>query len=155
MNERVVEILVFIMNQIRGNKSKLNKLEVLSQDLLNRGYSQNEISSAFSWLFERIRNDIEEIVKNTGTQSDFTFRVLHDLESMILSPEAYGYLLQLKELDLLDDFDVEQAIERAVMIGTPYVDLEEMKSIVASILSQQSGQFNGSYLFNPSTSTIH
>lgn len=155
MNERVVEILVFIMNQIRGNKANLSKLEVISKDLLSKGYSQNEISSAFSWLFEKIRNNYEEILRNTEASHEFSFRVLHDLETMIISPPAYGYLLQLKELGIFDDLDIEQAIERAMMIGTSPVDLEEIKAIAAFILAQQSNSGNGSYFVNNQSPLVH
>ena len=155
MNERVVEILVFIMNQIRGNKANLTKLEVISKDLLNKGYSQNEISSAFSWLFEKIQNNFEEILKNTEASHEYSFRVLHDLETMILSPKAYGYLLQLKELGIFDDIDIEQAIERAMLLGTATVDLEEVKSIVAYILALQSQGGNGNYFVNNHSQLVH
>lgn len=155
MNERVVEILVFIMNQIRGNKANLSKLELISEDLLNKGYSQNEISSAFSWLFERIRNNFEEILKNTEECHEFSFRILHDLETMIISPEGYGYLLQLKELGIFDDLDIEQAIERAMLLGTGAIDTEEMKAIAAYILAQQSSGGNGSYFVDNSSPLVH
>lgn len=155
MNERVVEILVFIMNHIRGDKSNLNNLELLSQDLLSKGYSQNEISSAFSWLFERIRNNFEEIVKNEGPGNAYAFRVLHELEAMMLTPAAHGYLLQLKELEILDEFDMEQAIERAMLMGNATIDLAEVKEIVASILAQGFSGMNGSYFIQNDSSVIH
>lgn len=155
MNERVVEILVFIMNQIRGNKNNLARLELISRDLLNKGYSQNEISSAFSWLFERIKSDFEEILRDTDVHSEHAFRILHDLEAMILTPQAYGYLIQLKELGILDDFDIEQAIERAMLLGAATVDVEEIKAIAAYLLAQQSGGGNGPYFINPNSQMVH
>ena len=155
MNERVVEILVFIMNQIRGNKANLSKLDLISRDLLSKGYSQNEISSAFSWLFEKIRNNFQEILINTDESHEFSFRILHDLETMIISPQAFGYLLQLKELGIFDDLDIEQAIERAMLLGTGTIDSEEMKAIAAYILAQQSSGGNGSYFVENNSPLVH
>ena len=154
MNERVVEILVYIMNQIRNKKDALNQLDLLSQDLLSRVYTENEISSAFSWLMERIGSDTDELVKHTGPVSSFSFRVLHELEQMIIAPEAFGYLLQMKELNLLDDYDIEQVIERAVMLGTSQVDIVGIKAIVASVLSQDQ-PFSDGFLFQDDAPTIH
>jgi len=145
MNDRVVEILVFLMSKIRSRKSNLHKLELLSENLLTRGYSQNEISSAFSWLFERIEDDLEEIVKFNGAGNNQSFRILHDMESLLISPEAYGYLIQLRELRLIDDADIEQVIERVMMVGTSRVNTEEIKIIVASLLSQDDGGFKGQF----------
>lgn len=154
MNERVVEILVYIMSQIRGRNGNLNELEVISQDLLNRGYSQNDISSAFSWLLEKFKNNIEEIVKNSGPTSAFSFRILHELEQMIITPEAYGYVLQLKALELLDDFDVEQIIERTMMLGTTHIDIPQIKAIIASVISQNNGSFESDVLSTDDDSPV-
>ncbi len=154
MNERVVEILVYIMNHIRNKKGNLNQLEVLSQDLLNKGYTENEISSAFTWLMEKIGGGFDEILKQTSPVSSFSFRVLHDLEQMIISPEAYGYLIQMKELGLLDDFDVEQVIERAVMLGSSQIDIWAIKAIIASVLFQDQSFGQGFYT-DDENPTIH
>ena len=155
MNERVVEILVYIMDQIQSNKASLNQLEAFSQDLLNRGYTQNEISSAFSWLIEKIQSNFDEVVHNEGPISSFSFRVLHELEQMVISPEAYGYILQLKELGLLDDTGVEQVIERAMMIGATQLDLFEIKSIVATVISPQMGMLGGGLFLSDDEPMIH
>ncbi len=154
MNERVVEILVYIMNQIRNRKGDLNQLDLLSRDLLNRGYTENEISSAFTWLMEKMGSEVEELVKHSGPVSSFSFRVLHELEQMIITADAYGYLLQMKELGLIDDFDMEQVIERAVMLGSTRVDLQTIKAIVASVLSYDR-PFNDGFLFHDDAPTIH
>ncbi len=156
MNERVVEILVFIVNQIREDREFLSNLDLLSEDLLDKGYSQNEITSAFSWLLDRTDADFEEILKNVNPESGFSFRVLHDLEAMIISPEAYGYLLQLKSLDLLDDFEIECIIERSMMLGSSEVDLIEIKPIVASILAQTNRGSTANYeMIESAGATIH
>ncbi|MCG3119161.1 MAG: Protein Smg [bacterium] len=134
MNERVVEILVYIMNEMRGERTALNHLEVISRDLQQRGYTENEISSAFSWLYERYQNENEELVRHTGPTLPGSFRVLHDMERIVIAPAGYGYLLQLKHLGILDDAEVEQVIERAMMIGATRLSEEAIKSIVASTL---------------------
>ncbi len=154
MNERVVEILVYIMNQLRSKKGNLNQLELLSRDLLDRGYTENEISSAFSWLMERIESGYEELVRQTAPASSFSFRVLHELEQMIILPEAYGFLLQMKALGLLDDFDVEQVIERAVMLGSSKVDVPAIKAIIASVLAQDL-PFDDGFFSDAEAPTIH
>ncbi len=51
MQERIVEIILFLVNELRSNK-RLSDVDVSS--LTRDGYTQSEISSAFSWLFERL-----------------------------------------------------------------------------------------------------
>jgi uncharacterized protein Smg (DUF494 family) len=155
MNERVVEILVYIMSEIHGTKQVTTKLDVLSRDLLQRGYTENEISSAFSWLFDRYRADFEELIRNTGPLLNNSFRILHDLERMIITPAAHGYLLQLRALGILDDGEIEQIIERAMMMGGSRIDENEIKALIASTLFNTSGTPEGSFLFFELSKTIH
>ena len=155
MNERVVEILVYIMNEMRGEKAAPDHLELLSRDLLQRGYTENEISSAFSWLYERYQNENEELVRHTGPTLPGTFRVLHDLERIVIAPEGYGYLLQLKHLSILNDAEIEQVIERAMMLGATRLPEEAIKSLVASTLFNLEGMNDGAFFVFEDNAVVH
>jgi len=155
MNERVVEILAYIMSEIRSDSQATTKLEMLSRDLLQRGYTENEISSAFSWLFDRYRADFEELVRNSGPTLVNAFRILHDLERMVITPAAHGYLLQLRALGILDDAEIEMIIERAMMMGGARIDENHIKSLIASTLFNPPGMPEGSFLFFDFSRTIH
>ncbi len=139
MNERVVEILAYIMTEMGGNQSQPDKLEVISRDLLQRGYTQHEISFAFSWLFERYNGETEELMRNTGVTLASSFRILHEAERMVIAREAFGYLLQLKQLRLLNDVQIEFVIERAMMSGLHRVSEAEIKALVAAVLFSPDG----------------
>ncbi len=145
MNERVVEILILIMSEIKRNRKNGKNLEVLSKDLIQRGYTENEISSAFSWLLNRLNSESEELVENQRPTSNRSFRLLHEIERSIISTEAYGYIIQLKELGIIDEMDVEQTLERAMMLGTSQVGVSDIKSIVASILFNPENFNDGVY----------
>jgi len=133
MNERVVEILIFLMQEIRENRRGMEHIDGISKDLVQQGYTENEINAAFSWLFERFESDTEKIY---ASKKDFrlqSYRVLHDVEKLVISTEAYGYILQLQRLSLIDQSDVEQIIERAMMLGGGRIGINDIKSIVASM----------------------
>ncbi len=129
MQERIVEIILFLVNELRSNK-RLNDVDV---SLLTRdGYTQSEISSAFSWLFERISagKSVTDITSGDGT----SHRILNDAEKMVFESQAYGYLIQCQQLGLLNNIDVETIIERIMMAGFTAVGLPEIKSFVAGYL---------------------
>jgi len=153
MNDRVVEILVYIMTEIRGQKSDPDKLELISRDLLQRGYSQHEISFAFSWLFERYRGESEEVF-GISPASRGSFRVLHELEKAVITPEAYGYLLQLKQLRLVSDAELENIIERAMMAGVVHVSEVDIKALAAAVLFSPEGMRDKAFVLDAS-SLIH
>jgi uncharacterized protein Smg (DUF494 family) len=155
MNERVVEILVYIMNEMQGEKPVQNHLEIISRDLLQRGYTENEISSAFSWLYERYHSENEELVRLVGPTLPGAYRVLHDLERIVISPEGYGYLLQLKHLGILDDADIELVIERAMMLGATRLPAEAIKALVAATLFNLEGASDGAFFMFEDNAVVH
>ncbi len=139
MQEKIVEILIYLIGEIRKNTPITDiDLSVLSQ----RGYSTTEISTAFNWLFEKISHG-ENIVTETGEISSTSHRVLHDAERMVITSEAYGYMIQLRELGLISDMDIEVIIDRIMMSGYPTVDGEEIKSHVAALLAENDDSLNG------------
>jgi len=157
MNERVVEILVYIMSEIKDREGKLNKIDSISKELLQKGYTEGEINAAFSWLFEKLKLNTEEILQETDPHLSGSFRILHDAEKAVITPKAYGYLIQLKELGLIDLSEMEQIIERAMIIGSNSVDEEEMKTIVASLLfdSDYLNNIDSSFLIMDKQDIIH
>jgi len=134
MNERVVEILVYLMSQIRENNGGTEGIDGMSKELLSQGYTENEINAAFSWLFEKIQMDQKEILGESSNELHNSFRVLHEAEKLVIRPQAQGYLIQLKELGIITESDMEQIIERAMMLGVNAVSAEDIKSIVVSLL---------------------
>ncbi|MFQ5772757.1 MAG: DUF494 family protein [bacterium] len=155
MNERVVEILLYIMSEIRRSSDESKQLELLSKDLIKKGYTECEISSAFSWLLTRLQNESEEIVQNQGPTLHNSFRLLHEIEHSIISTEAYGYIIQLKELGIINELDVEQILERAMMLGSTKVHIEDIKSIVAAMIFSPEGYGMGPYILFEDNSEIH
>ncbi|RKY64697.1 MAG: hypothetical protein DRQ08_07160 [Candidatus Latescibacterota bacterium] len=129
MHQRILEIVVFLADELNRRGGELKDIAKLSDDLRRQGYTENEISAALSWLFERL----EEGRRWEGTTYSGV-RVLHEVERRVLSPEAYGYLLQLRALGLITPGQMEATIERAIMTGAGRVDKEDIKALVASLL---------------------
>lgn len=152
MKERVVEILVFLMTELREDK-QLHDIDLAP--LRDRGYTTSEISAAFSWLYENMGSgDVESVSHARAARG--SRRILHEVERTVLSLEAQGYLIQLAELDLLDDRDIETVIERAIGTGYAGLSVQEVKEIVAAVLSsrERPGGSGGHSMLN-NEDTIH
>jgi uncharacterized protein Smg (DUF494 family) len=148
MQERVVEIILFLVNELRSNK-RLNDVDISS--LTRDGYTQSEISSAFSWLFERLSGgkSITDVTSGAST----SHRMLNDAEKMVIGSQAHGYLIQCQQLGLLNNIDVETIIERIMMAGFTAVGLPEMKSFVAGYLFDMEG--SSGHISLGTNDTIH
>lgn len=151
MHERIVEIILFLVNELKSNK-QLSEVDVslLSQN----GYTQSEISTAFSWLFERL--SVGEPLFTPGKAGDSSHRMLNDAEKMVIQPDAFGYLLQCHQLGLLSNNDIETIIERIMAAGFSSVGINEMKSFVAGLLFDFDNPPNGSgHIFFGNNDTVH
>ncbi len=137
MQEKIVEILVYLIGELRNN-IPINDIDlsVLSQ----KGYSTTEISTAFNWLYEKI-SDGENIITDTARSSPHSHRVLHDVERSVIQADAYGYLIQLRELGIITEMDIEVVIDRIMMSGYASVDTAEVKSIVAQLMAENDDSF--------------
>jgi uncharacterized protein Smg (DUF494 family) len=155
MTERVVEILIYIMTEIRRNHDVSRKLDMLSQNLIKKGYTESEISSAFTWLLDKIDHEAEELMAPQSSSLKNSFRHLHEIERTIITPGAYGYIIQLRELGIIDEFDVEQILERSLMLGPSRVGVSDVKSLISSLLSSSEGFINGVFLVNDGNQIIH
>jgi uncharacterized protein Smg (DUF494 family) len=151
MQERIVEIILFLVNELKSNK-QLSEVDVSL--LTENGYTQSEISTAFSWLFERLSVGQQVLAPESNARD--SFRILHDAEKMVITPEAYGYMMQCRQLGLLTNANVETIIERIMAAGFSSVGVPEMKTFIAGMLVDgdiQSASFGRISL--TSDDTIH
>lgn len=148
MYEKVVEIIVYLMNEIRQNK-RLGEIDLSA--LTQSGYTETEISTALSWLFDKFSVEGAQVVE-AAPASPQSHRVFHDAEKMSMSVDAQGYLIQLRALNLLTDPDLELVIDRVMKAGFLRAGLSEIKSIVASVLfnSEESPNAASRFLLNSS-----
>ncbi|HAV22250.1 MAG: hypothetical protein A2X67_04495 [Ignavibacteria bacterium GWA2_55_11] len=151
MHERIVEILLLLMNELQANK-QLGDIDVSS--LARQGYTPTEISSAFSWLFDRLQNPQTPALK-AGKADPLSHRMLHPAELSVLTPEGHGYLLQCHQLGLLSTSDMETVIERIMMAGFSSAGEEEVKSLIAGLLFDVDRTAGGSVPSLGPSDTIH
>ncbi len=129
MYERVVEIILFLVNELRTNK-QLNDVDV--SILTRKGYTQSEISTAFAWLFDRL--SVGQVVMLNDKPEAKSHRVLHAAEKQVIQRDAQGYLLQCHQLGLLGVVEMESIIEKIMSAGFSSVGIEEIKTLIAAAL---------------------
>jgi uncharacterized protein Smg (DUF494 family) len=149
MQEKIVEILLQVLNEIQKTNKPLAEVDITA--LEKKGYTSSEISTAFSWLIDRIQ------AKKSGKEKTRTrsFRILHSAEKEVISSEAFGYLLSLHELNLISNAELETIIERAMMSGFDKLDQEDIRGIALTVIFDvQDGTSMVRTLPN-NTSSIH
>lgn len=132
MHERLMEIVMELLREIDACGDGKVRLRNLSERLRKHGFSENELNAALSWLIDRLQT--QEIGSSETTPSKGSVRVLHPVERLILTPEAFGYLLHLEDVGLLDRDQMETVIERALASGTNTVTIDDIKMMTATIV---------------------
>jgi uncharacterized protein Smg (DUF494 family) len=127
--ERVIEIIVYLLTELKGSK-QLSEVDV--QKLTKLGYTQNEINTAFSWVYSKIHSG-EKIFSDSKATAR-SHRMLHEVEKNVIEPEAFGYLIQLRELGMVSDMDLEVVIDRIMASGYMKVNKEDIKYFLAGFL---------------------
>lgn len=121
--EDVLDLLAFIAE----NMGKGEGVERIREVLREKGYTESEINLAFNYLLLTFGAHQK---KSGWTKT----RVLHPVENMFISPEAYGHVLRLRALKIIDDSQLEGIIEEALMQMERIVGIDEIKKAAYKIL---------------------
>jgi uncharacterized protein Smg (DUF494 family) len=128
MFERIIEIIVYVISELKQNKH-ISEIDV--NELQKLGYTSAEISTAFSWLVDKIEFS-EELFADTFDAGD-SFRVFHDAERELFTRAAWGEMIQLHSLGIITNEHIEKIVERSAMAGSEQIDSPQLKQLVASI----------------------
>jgi uncharacterized protein Smg (DUF494 family) len=150
MYEKIVEILIYVLNEVRKTNKPLGEIDI--SQLEKKGYTEAEISTAFSWLFDRLRTGVE-LRMDVQNRNRGSFRVLHTAEQQVITPDAFGFLLQLQQLNIISDSDLEIVIERAMLSGFDRLSAADIHDIVATVLFDTDSARG--HVFLDSNDTIH
>ncbi|MBK7141628.1 MAG: DUF494 family protein [bacterium] len=148
MGNRVLEIVVYLIDHMRENQGMLPSMDDLTPDLQSMGYSDTEISSAYSWVIDRFEHSDEPFFAQFP-EEHHSNRVLTQYERLQLSPEAYGFLVKLVALSVIDDEQFETVLERAFSVSPQRVDLEQIKLVTAAVLFNELNEMESLALFDP------
>jgi uncharacterized protein Smg (DUF494 family) len=143
MNERLVELIIAIIDRLIDRKVDMGGVEVLTNTLVADGYTVGEINNAFMWLYQAVDESFFEeggILPRCAPKD--TLRMLNEFERTLFTTQAYGYILQLSQLGLLDDLQIEELIERAMYTCADMIEIADIKRIVPSIILESMPGFH-------------
>jgi uncharacterized protein Smg (DUF494 family) len=134
MNKRILDILSYVMREIRDNSYEDIDLQLVVDILVEQGFSDQDISTAMSWLMHH-GETIDRVLHGfpVGIPRPI-WRQLNDLEKNAISPKAFGYLFHLRDLDILNDMEMENIIDRAVSLDINHIDVEDMQDLIAAVV---------------------
>lgn len=133
METRVAAVLLQILEGVKKGES----IQRVKTHLLESGHSAGDVNLALSYLLHVSEAQADLPADERPDQSS-GIRVLGEAERFVLSAEAYGYLLKLRELRLISALEMEQIVEDLLISTDDTAGLEEVKTAVAKFLIEGS-----------------
>jgi uncharacterized protein Smg (DUF494 family) len=134
VQDRILEIVVYLMNRLTDHQESVGSFDEMSADLRSMGFTDSEISSAYSWLLKHFEDYPESFSFSDKQAGSRSVRILSDPEKKIISPDAYGYLVQLRQLNLISAEQLEMILDRCSLYMNEPIDLNEMKLFASAAL---------------------
>lgn len=158
MRTNVIDLIIQMARHMRAGES----LEELNPGELKPA-TQAETAAAYSWIMQkasdgRLQKAQEESpggdapgeemlqalqaslrAQVSGSTGELQpqgrpLRVLHAAERSVISTEAYGYLLELYNIGVLDENNLEVLIENAMMSNHEKLSRKTIKEMVAALI---------------------
>jgi Smg protein len=106
--------------------------------LLCEGFSPEEIEEACSWLKGLTLNGDLCMAIRDSSGNFYTNRVLSNAEALKISEDAYGFLIRLREMGLIDSRLQEEIIEMAMLAAEDEIGMDDIKGITAMLIFDYS-----------------
>ena len=132
MHDRILQIVSEVIGRMQAGDSITG---IQLKEFETRGFTVAEISTALSWIAERIEDSMIEKT-NHATRSPQSHRILNDAERSMFSSESWGKLLHFHEIGLLQTEHVEMLIERAIMMNLGVIDNSTLTMLIVAMLFQ-------------------
>lgn len=129
----MINVLLYLFNREKVDKQifTTHRLEI-QQELAAERFPPHAITQALNWLKE-LKEQITDVSLRDNLSSN-SIRIWLPSELTKLGIDALDFLSDLENQSVLNAWQREIIIDRAMAINTPRVDLEVFKSITLMVL---------------------
>ena len=154
MDNRILEIVFYLIDLFRENESVAVDESTASVELKNLGYSEDEISQAYT-LITRSSEFSGETLFSAFPKNTASIRLLTSEERYRLSHEAQSFLLKLAHLGIISREQLEGILETALNSGMIAVDIEDIKQITSGVLMDDKSDNKSFSFVNNNSERLH
>jgi uncharacterized protein Smg (DUF494 family) len=130
MNSRVNDAVGLIHEFVANHWESIVGQNEVHDELMNQGFSQQEISKAFKLIEEQVF----QVANHRSGKVLETNRVMTSNEGLKIHSGAFSFLLKLLKRGILDHLLFEDIVERAVRSADPQIGLRQMRRLTALAL---------------------
>jgi uncharacterized protein Smg (DUF494 family) len=145
VDPRILEIVFCLMDYVQDSGDDMENMSEYSSSLRNLGFTEQEISTAYNWILGHTGLPAENLYTKIPERSGSN-RVLTESERARLTSDAYGFLLRLFNLGILDCEQFEAVLDRLTLSGRRLVTPEQVKLVVSAVLFNEFGRTDNDLL---------
>ena len=139
MKETVFDVLMYLFDNYFEEDYEINSdQESLKYELTEAGFSDNQVTKAFDWL-EGLTLQ-KDLIQSDDLTGKSTLRIYGEREMEKLDVKCRGFILFLEQSSVLDAYDREVVIDRAMALEAEEIDLQQLKWVVLMVLLNQPGK---------------
>lgn len=139
MKETVFDVLMYLFDNYFEEDYEINSdQESLKYELVQAGFGDNQVSKAFDWL-EGLALQ-KDLIQSDNLSDKATLRMYSEREMEKLDVKCRGFLIFLEQSGVLDAYDREVVIDRAMALEAEEIDLQQLKWVVLMVLLNQPGK---------------
>jgi Smg protein len=138
MRERFLDIVTVIARYIFEEGRGADEEQAITEELVAEGYDPREVAEAFEWLEQVAATRVGR--PEGGALDDSAARVLTPTERLKIHSQAFGFLIRLRQLGLIDGRVLERILERAMDVEAEEIGLDEIRAIAALVIFDRSPQ---------------
>ena len=133
------------MDYAQDAEEQVEDISDYSDNLKSLGYTEHEIFTAYNWILDHIGSSAENLYAVFPEQVG-SVRVLTDVERARLTPDAYGFMLKLTNIGILNGEQFEAVLDRLTLSGQRMITTEQVKLVVSAVMFNEFGDTNRSLI---------
>jgi uncharacterized protein Smg (DUF494 family) len=130
LEERIMHIVSLIAGQVCSRGDLFAREGHIVQSLVNDGYLMREADAALTLMQVLARRSDDRAANGSAP----ALRVMGVEERSRFAVEAFGLVLKLSHLGIMDDDRREQLLDRAMALHDGRIDLADIKALLAADL---------------------
>ena len=132
MKENIFDVLIYLFeNYMEGEAQLPPDIDVVHTELIEAGFKPDQVNKAFDWI------DLLSLENNIKKPTLSTFRVFCPEEVHKLDIECRNLIIFLEQDDILNAYNREIVIDRAMALDEGNISIEKLKWIILMVLLSQ------------------
>ncbi|HWR82718.1 MAG TPA: DUF494 family protein [Candidatus Deferrimicrobium sp.] len=147
IRNRILEIVIFLIDYAHRQAGRLPDTGDVWEALEAQGYSDDEITSAYTWFLRRYETRPRRYF-SVFPKSASARRVLTPPERAQLSTEAQGLLFKLQQAQVIDQEQFEAVLDRLSLLRSGSVGLDQAKFLISSVIFGEADEVDALTVFD-------